>query len=1042
LDVALVLATACRNAELPAAVVLLEPVDGTGVNHALVLVSVTGNWPVGNGVVRGSLPDGFWDQVRADPDLPGQDLVVLDPVGLTSALGSRKVRGNDVDLAAAASNGRDYLTSGRWRFAAAVPITVRSDGYRPAPVPSVNPLRWIYRQPGDAPSPLQSLRPEYQLTAFQARDEFTILVDVCERAEESGRTAVAVVHGVGGSGKTRLALEVAEHLRRDGWYAGVLTERLTDPASWEWLATVRAPLLVIVDYADGRFADAVHLFNVLRDRAGSPAVVILTARSADGGWLAELKGPLQSNGIPVLPEPIDLPSTPPDPERIYRATLAAQRATRGRHHAPALGVEWTTLDMVLLGWLDAQTAPDTALGQPASREQLYRQVMDHEIGYWVKTFSDLSGQPRPNRDVLAQAGALATLRQPSTDFALNEVLTAVSPLAEAPVWRDQVARTLTLVLRARDGEPMAIRPDPVADFHLITTFDAHQGLLEVSLPADLPAGQALDVVWVLNRAGQWDQEAATQQLVGAIERGQLPWQAALGVAQFAPGPARNTLEHLVQQAECALPLAELGRLIPTTPTGAYRLGLLVDERRLAEEQDPTQRPELLLQVSQRRSDNGDRAGALAAIEEAVALRRRLAEANPAVFTPDLAMSLNNLSVRRSDNGDRAGALAAIEEAVTLRRRLAEANPAVFTPNLASSALVEAGLLPPEQVWDAWRASITAVAAPFRALVCLRAANWYRERTARSEAESLAREAIQAAEQPSETLPRHVGEIRRAVRAALGSWEPPPAELPAWVTRSLPEALAVLAAEWAMAASAIERGAVIRRHQPTLEEPGLDGALTALVFVFPDDDDLEALQQVHGQIQDVGLEAVASGLEILGEAFRIITAWMDTRTWTDSVDYLREHFAELNGPECRDILENEDGYAAAQHLAILDLARAHQHDPQLFSWLLNILTDPDRAATSALASLQAGDLEQLLMVVKTNPNILDLAGTGPFVIAVILAVQGKQEQGLAAWIQKSQDSTPRQRTALAIRLKGLIKHTVDPTTRKTLSRLLDLIEDPG
>ena len=46
------------------------------------------------------------------------------------------------------------------------------------------------------------------------------------------------------------------------------------------------------------------------------------------------------------------------------------------------------------------------------------------------------------------------------------------------------------------------------------------------------------------------------------------------------------------------------------------------------------------------------------------------------------MSLNNLSNRRAELGDRAGALAAIDEAVTLYRELAAANPAAFTPDLA------------------------------------------------------------------------------------------------------------------------------------------------------------------------------------------------------------------------------------------------------------------------------------------------------------------------------------------------------------------------
>ena len=67
---------------------------------------------------------------------------------------------------------------------------------------------------------------------------------------------------------------------------------------------------------------------------------------------------------------------------------------------------------------------------------------------------------------------------------------------------------------------------------------------------------------------------------------------------------------------------------------------------------------------------GDRAGARAAIDEAVTIRRVLAEANPAAFTPDLADSLITQANRRSEVGDQAGARAAIDAAGTIYRGLA------------------------------------------------------------------------------------------------------------------------------------------------------------------------------------------------------------------------------------------------------------------------------------------------------------------------------------------------------------------------------------
>jgi len=77
--------------------------------------------------------------------------------------------------------------------------------------------------------------------------------------------------------------------------------------------------------------------------------------------------------------------------------------------------------------------------------------------------------------------------------------------------------------------------------------------------------------------------------------------------------------------------------------------------------------EALVSVSKRLSYMDRRGEALAAIQEAVDLHRRLAADRPAAFNPDLALSLNNLSARLSDMGHREEALLVTEEAATLRR---------------------------------------------------------------------------------------------------------------------------------------------------------------------------------------------------------------------------------------------------------------------------------------------------------------------------------------------------------------------------------------
>ena len=75
---------------------------------------------------------------------------------------------------------------------------------------------------------------------------------------------------------------------------------------------------------------------------------------------------------------------------------------------------------------------------------------------------------------------------------------------------------------------------------------------------------------------------------------------------------------------------------------------------------------------------------LAAIEEAVSLRRGLAKIQPELSLPSLAMSLNNLAASFSELGRQEEALAAAEEAVSIYRDLAENRPEAFSPDLAGS----------------------------------------------------------------------------------------------------------------------------------------------------------------------------------------------------------------------------------------------------------------------------------------------------------------------------------------------------------------------
>ena len=125
-------------------------------------------------------------------------------------------------------------------------------------------------------------------------------------------------------------------------------------------------------------------------------------------------------------------------------------------------------------------------------------------------------------------------------------------------------------------------------------------------------------------------------------------------------------------------------------------------RVLAEASPQAYTPNLAMSLNNlanRFSAVGERNEALEAACEAVRLRRALAEASPQAYTPNLAASLNTLANILSAVGKVNEALVAAREAVALYRGLAEASPQAYTPNLAASLNTLANLLSEVGEWN-------------------------------------------------------------------------------------------------------------------------------------------------------------------------------------------------------------------------------------------------------------------------------------------------------------------------------------------------------
>ncbi|MEV4049636.1 tetratricopeptide repeat protein [Amycolatopsis sp. NPDC049688] len=732
LDVCVAYAGACLDAGLHPMIVVLDPRHG-GAGHAIAVIWLDGSWPTSQAdyplrnVVHATAPvteDGFplAREIRPAAEAAGSFLAI-DVTGATRpANATAAVK----DWATAVADGAEMITStgtagGRWRWGLSVDVglsrrTVPALELEDWRTPGFQPLTAPYLEPNPQAGPLTQIKARQGVVPFYARDELDLLLEWAE-AHSSAHDGVelAVLLGVGGAGKTHLAAELCRRLDAAGWYAGFLAKHPA-PSGEDlgWLVGVESAVLVIVDYVEDTVTEGVIAMLKALGGREEPTRVLLTAR-ATGDWLTTITSGAERDGLSsATPLLVPLPRRHPASTGVFRR--AAQRFAElpGRSTAaveqPPANPRWTTLDLVLQAWLATDSAIDDVL--PTQRDTLYDLVLKREFEYWQRTCKKRKLPEYPSW-LLARVGAIMTLLGPVTADRATRAVTAVDEF-EHPTPDRATFVDVLIGLLASDtvDEGFAIRPDPVGERLVLRELTATPYLLDRCIPvapardrqlnehpsaphvdADVQAATAegFRACSVLTRAAEQDTSAAKDLTRRLLEHHIYLWSTGLAVALNQGGPFATTLTELAERKDTPLPLAQLATAIPLGHAALRTLALTATQRSQPEPDpantDDNNREALATwsnNLAVRLGDAGDHAGALAAIDEAVAVWRRLAEDNPAAFLPDLAGSLNNQAAMRNAVGDRPGALAAIDEAVTQYRQLAENNPAVFLSDLAGS----------------------------------------------------------------------------------------------------------------------------------------------------------------------------------------------------------------------------------------------------------------------------------------------------------------------------------------------------------------------
>ncbi|MBV6701335.1 tetratricopeptide repeat protein [Kitasatospora aureofaciens] len=539
-----------------------------------------------------------------------------------------------------------------------------------------------------------------------------------------------LLHGPGGQGKTRLAHHLSMLLAADRW--AVLWPR-TDATAAEVREIRHAskPLLVVLDYAETRTQQLAAIVEAAVEHPGTTPLKILLLARTDGDWWRRATNSRLSRDLlgsapthlltPLENEPADRPGAYRDAVRALAAALP-QVEGLAEHNwlasADTLPIPQLSHDVygnaLTLHMTALADLLDTALG-PADQiglgkndgahrtaEEVEDRLLSHESHYWEQSAAARGLVPSDLYPEAMEAALAAAHLVGATDRAGADAIWRRLPMLadQTRARRDQVTAWIASLYPAASGDrPWGVlQPDRLAERHIGRVLDDNPAIAAQLLDgADNTQASQLLTVYSRAAAHPVFHDRLDTQLTNLCTHN-FHRLASLVIATAVqtdhPEPLITALDAVINDDETPLnDLITLHGLLPAssrrlastavslaeTITGGYRM--------LAEANPDAFLRDLassLNNLSIRLGEAGRREEGLAAIEEAVSIRRALVESNPDAHLPDLAMCLNNLSVDLGELGRREEGLAAIEEAVSIRRALAESNPDAHLPDLATS----------------------------------------------------------------------------------------------------------------------------------------------------------------------------------------------------------------------------------------------------------------------------------------------------------------------------------------------------------------------
>lgn len=555
----------------------------------------------------------------------------------------------------------------------------------------------------------QLLRAEEAVIPFDPSGEAFLQTQLDWANSSNYPLAVRLLTGQGGSGKTRLALELCQRLQMQGWQTGFLRSECDAnkaAALGRLIWDAQQNFCIVLDYAETRQPVLLELLKtVLAYRQPAQAHVqvrvLLLARDSGDWWamLPNKKAACESllegkasSGPFVMPPLHDSEASRHGAYQLALHTFAERLSIIPPENQPSLIEPHFALPLYI------QMAALLALRgeRPKSAESLARALVSHERRYWRKAVTALGGVGTEREQ---QAALLMTLSTLCNGIASDRDI--------EPLWRSidlekgrlkSLFRTLTPLYPDRQGL-LGLRPDLLGEALVAQTLLSSHGanLLNAVLSnnnapmrhASLTVLARLlryrpDLAAMLEEAIFLNLPACASELIAVCIETPSPLPTLVESAfKRLPKPKRWQIAGAVgKQVEFnVLPL--LGLRVLICQDGLDKAWQKLNPFKLQTRADYAA---ALINHSVALDYNGEDEAALKSSKQAVNAYQELTNIKPERFEPDLATALNNHANYLATHRQHDEALITAKQALDMRQRLAEKDHIHFEFPWANSML--------------------------------------------------------------------------------------------------------------------------------------------------------------------------------------------------------------------------------------------------------------------------------------------------------------------------------------------------------------------